>query len=108
MLPKISVMALNDSISVISFAFEEKYDSTAWVSASIPVYAVIFFGIEYVSSGSMTAIDGTMESPRRLVFFCFSVYVRTAFLVDSEPVPAVVGMAIKKPVSRLTGMFESK
>jgi hypothetical protein len=64
------------------------------VSASSPVAAVTSGGIPCVSSGSTSASRGIIPRLRRLAFTppC-SGDASTAFLVASEPVPAVVGIA---------------
>ena len=68
-------------------------DSTAWVSASIPVAAVMAGGKPAISSGSSAAIFGTrrVSTITSLLRRCGSAI--TAATVTSEPVPAVVGTA---------------
>ena len=95
--------------SVSTPAFFEVYASTAWVSASSPVCAVIFCGDEIEYSGSTTATFGSILSSAISSFISFSESVMTVNLVASEPVPAVVGTATigTKPVFADTAFAES-
>ena len=68
-------------------------DSTAWVSASMPVAAVMGPGSPVIRLGSSAAISGSSFGSRKNFFSCVSVSETTAATVTSEPVPAVVGMA---------------
>ena len=91
---KILLTADRARTSVKGCAALDVYASTAWVRASRPVEAVIVFGIVSVASGSTTAISGTSPSPLRSIFTSVAASVITVNFVASEPVPAVVGMAV--------------
>ncbi len=65
----------------------------ACVSASMPVAAVIDFGMPFISSGSSAAASGTSFGSMTADFECWTGSVTTAATVTSEPVPAVVGIA---------------
>ena len=67
----------------------------AWVSASLPLAAVTSGGRLRVISGSIRAALANQPSWRRLNLAWVSASSRTAFLVTSAPVPAVVGTAIQ-------------
>ena len=69
------------------------YASTAWVSASIPVVEVIFFGSPVVKVGSSNAYSGISAWSLIAYFSCVCELVMTAAKVVSLPVPAVVGIA---------------
>ena len=69
------------------------YASTAWVSASMPVAAVIGPGMPFMSSASSAAASGTSFGSTTTAFTCFTGSVTTAATVTSDPVPAVVGTA---------------
>mmetsp|Transcript_34202 Transcript_34202/g.42218 ORF Transcript_34202/g.42218 Transcript_34202/m.42218 type:complete len:216 (-) Transcript_34202:80-727(-) len=77
-------------------------DSTAWVIASIPVAAVIPFGSDTRSSGSRIANFGIRRMSPIINFVSSSTSVTTAPKVVSDPVPAVVGIAIKGGIFFLT------
>ena len=65
-----------------------------WVTASMPVAAVIIFGRPKVRSGSQIATVGTRLGEAKVSLRpLFSVVIMP--IETSEPVPAVVGMAIK-------------
>ena len=68
-------------------------DSTACVSASIPVAAVIDGGSPVISCGSSAAMRGTMRVSTITSLLWRSGSAMTAATVTSEPVPAVVGTA---------------
>ena len=68
--------------------------SRSWVSASIPCAAISGRGTLASSSGSTTATRATSASSRNeRLKPCGPRRERTAFMVASEPVPAVVGTA---------------
>src|SRR5450759_5824192 len=69
-------------------------DSIAWVIASMPVAAVSFGGRLSVIRGSRIATFGSRSPPWYISFRCRASSVTIATWVDSEPVPAVVGMAM--------------
>ena len=58
-------------------------------------------GRSYVSSGSTNATDGSISGLRKLTLRRCSGEARTEFRVTSEPVPAVVGMAINGAEGRV-------
>ena len=64
-------------------------------SASRPLLAITAAGRPTSRSGSTIAARGSMSGLRRLAFTRCSGDASTAFLVTSEPVPAVVGSAMK-------------
>ena len=70
--------------------------------ASMPEKAVTLLGQPAASAGSMMARFAIMESERieRLKLWIFEP--STAFLVTSEPVPLVVGTAMKGTGSTVT------
>ncbi|MNF11814.1 hypothetical protein D3C80_2131200 [compost metagenome] len=65
----------------------------AWVSASMPVAAVIDAGRFRVSAGSRMARRGNSCGLMMTVLNRVSLLVNTVEAVHSLPVPAVVGMA---------------
>ena len=67
----------------------------AWVRTSIPVAAVALGGRLSMSLGSKIAASGIIRSLTRASFRWLALSVMTAYSVTSEPVPAVVGSAIK-------------
>lgn len=69
------------------------YASIAWVSASMPVVAVVRGGRPTVSSGSRMAYSGMSLRSMSAYLWCVSLSVMTAAIVVSLPVPDVVGMA---------------
>ena len=69
-------------------------ESTAWLSASMPVEAVSAGGIDIVRSGSTSAIRGQIRGSKRFIFFRLTVSVMIADGETSLPVPDVVGRAI--------------
>ncbi|MCY1314633.1 hypothetical protein D9M70_653070 [compost metagenome] len=76
------------------------YASMAWVSASIPVSAVTLGGKLRVSSKSTSAATGMKPAPTQSIFSSLFSSVMMVKRVTSEPVPAVVGMAmIGRPAS---------
>ena len=68
-------------------------DSTAWVSASMPVAAVMCGGRPVIRLGSSAAILGTMRGSTITSLLWRSGSEMTAATVTSLPVPAVVGTA---------------
>ena len=88
-------IALTASASVIGVAKLDRYASTAWTNASTPLAAVTERGQLNVSSGATIATSGNKQSLTMPFFICWALSDRIAILVTSEPVPAVVGMAIK-------------
>ena len=92
-LAKISLTAAIDSGRVSSLAKPETKDSTACVSASMPVAAVTARGMPVISAASSAAITGTSLPSTIGVLVRATVSVTTATAVTSEPVPAVVGTA---------------
>ena len=68
-------------------------DSTACVSASMPVAAVMCGGSPVISVGSSAAIFGTRRGSMITSLAWRSGSAMTAATVTSEPVPAVVGTA---------------
>src|SRR5690554_1813318 len=69
--------------------------SIAWVSASAPAIAVRDGGQVKVSSGSQIATSGIRYGLEIPIFRARVLSDRTATGVTSDPVPAVVGMAIR-------------
>ena len=65
------------------------------MNTSIPVSAVIAGGTLFTSSASRIASSGVRLSATRGYFTCASVSFTTAKEVTSEPVPLVVGTAIR-------------
>ena len=88
-----SVIDFSASASVKSFDSVDTYASSACVSASMPVSAVIAGGTLATSSGSRIATIGCRESLTRGYLTPSAVLVITENLVTSEPVPLVVGIA---------------
>ncbi len=66
----------------------------AWLNASIPVAAVIAGGEVMVKIGSTIAIVGIKAGCLIIIFTSLFVLVITVASVASEPVPAVVGIAM--------------
>ena len=64
-----------------------------WVSASIPVAAVMCGGRPNMRSASNAAASGSKQSPIIMAFSWVAASEITAPMVASEPVPDVVGMA---------------
>ncbi len=89
---KIIFTACSEQPSEKSFFHTETYPSTAWVKASIPVYAVSSFGSPTTNSGSRIAISGVNSGLRVANFLPVSSSRITMALVASEPVPVVVGI----------------
>mmetsp|Transcript_2591 Transcript_2591/g.7797 ORF Transcript_2591/g.7797 Transcript_2591/m.7797 type:complete len:225 (-) Transcript_2591:224-898(-) len=87
-------MPFMDSTSTIAFAFFDMYGSMHCVSASMPAAAVTDLGVLTCSDGSTTANVGIISSERMETFRSSWTDFTTAFLVTSDPVPAVVGIAI--------------
>ena len=71
-------------------------ESTACESASMPDDAVTPRGQERVRSGSTSATRGQLRGSKRFIFFLRTVSVITADGLTSLPVPAVVGMAMRR------------
>ena len=69
--------------------------STQWVSASSPVAAVSQAGMSRCSSGSMIATLGIRNGLKTATLTLRSVSTTTVDRPTSEPVPAVVGMAMR-------------
>ncbi len=92
-LEKTSFTADTHSILVSTCCQLPWYASTAWVSASMPVAAVIGGGIPFIITGSSAAAIGTSFGSITTFFSCFAESVTTATTVTSDPVPAVVGTA---------------
>src|SRR5918999_2276301 len=69
------------------------YDSRAWQTMSMPDAAVTSGGRLIVSSGSITASVGRSRQWLIPVFTFIDRMSSTHMAVDSEPVPAVVGIA---------------
>ena len=75
-------------------AFTEMYASMLWMRASMPEAAVTPAGQLTVRAGSMSAMLGMRKGLTTPCFtFSFSL-AKMAMAVHSEPVPAVVGMAM--------------
>ena len=81
--------------SVRGLARGETKGSISWVNASSPVLAVRCGGRSRVRSGSTMATFASIIALRRLALTPCSGEPRTALRVTSEPVPAVVGTAMK-------------
>ena len=75
-------------------ALTEMYASMLWMSASMPEAAVTLGGQLTVSSGSMSATFGMRNGLTRPCFTLSFSLAKMAMAVHSEPVPAVVGMAM--------------
>ncbi len=69
----------------------------------MPVRAVTAGGREYVSSGSTMARRGSIQALRRLTLTRCWWEASTALRVTSDPVPAVVGMAMKGSGGLISG-----
>ena len=81
----------------------ERYDSTLCVSASMPVAAVIAGGRSSVSSGSANTHFASSAGEKMIFFMCVASSDTTAERPTSEPVPAVVGKAMKYGSARSIG-----
>ncbi|GCO36728.1 hypothetical protein ExPCM14_02382 [Escherichia coli] len=81
-------------LSVNGVAFSALYASMAWVNASMPVIAVTCDGTPSVSAASRIATSGISEAWANTCLRPLTASIITVTLVVSEPVPAVVGMAI--------------
>lgn len=81
--------------------------STAWVNTSMPVSAVTTGGTLTVSTGSSTAASGSSPSSTRGYLTSLTLSVMTAKRLTSEPVPLVVGMAVKS-TSRISRCLAAK
>ncbi len=68
-------------------------DSTAWVRASSPVWAVSRGGMDAASAGSRMATSGMSSGEKMACFLLGASSDIMAVAVASEPVPLVVGMA---------------
>ncbi len=88
--------AFSANASEASEAFLDTYASKACVITSKPVSAVIPGGAVITKDGSRIAISGKSCSSTRGYFTPFCASVITANCVTSEPVPLVVGIAIKR------------
>ena len=86
-------IAFSDNISENKFAFLDTYDSIACAKTSKPVSIDTEIGTVRVYVAS------TIFSPRIPVFIKLSEHVIIAPLLNSLPVPAVVGIAIIGNVS---------
>ncbi len=69
--------------------------SMLWIRASMPEAAVTPGGHEMVSNGSTMARSGMRCGLTTPCFTFFSSFEKMAMAVTSEPVPAVVGIAIR-------------
>lgn len=78
---------------LIGLAWRDTYDSMAWVSASMPVAAVMAAGSFRVSAGSRMARRGNSRGLTITVLNSVRLLVNTVDAVHSLPVPEVVGMA---------------
>ncbi len=82
--------------SVTGLARVDTKDSSSWVKASMPSAAISSGGQVASRSGSTTAHSATSASSRKdFLKPSAPCSESTAFLVASEPVPAVVGTAMK-------------
>ena len=88
-------MAFSAAASEKSLDAVETNASTAWVNTSMPVSAVTAGGTLVVSCASSTARSGRRLSSIRGYLSPFSRSVMTAKRLTSEPVPLVVGTAMK-------------
>ena len=70
-----------------------------WVSASIPVAAVIGFGNPTIRQASSATAAGWIDDPEMISFLCVDWLVMTAPIVASLPVPEVVGITNKGAAS---------
>ena len=91
--------AISPGASVKLVPQVEVYPSIAWVRTSMPVSAVIFRGILATMTGSRMATSGIHSVVPSPTLRWNSVSVRTMAQVASEPVPLVVGMAIRRAFS---------
>src|ERR1035437_735593 len=83
------------SASVKGLACADTYDSSSWVSASMPLAAISSGGQLDNRSGSTIATRATSDSSRNdFLKPPAPRTLRTAFFVASLPVPAVVGTAM--------------
>ena len=83
------------SESVSGAARLETNDSSSWVKASMPFAAMTAGGQVAKKSGSTSATSATSFSSRKdFLKPSRPCTLNTAFLVASEPVPAVVGTAM--------------
>ena len=89
----ISATASRAYSSVSLVALREMKASTACVSASMPVAAVIAGGTPVIRLPSSAAMRGTRRKSMMANLRSFSGSETTAAMVTSEPVPAVVGTA---------------
>ena len=78
-----------------------------WVSASMPVAAVIAGGRSNVSSGSANTHFARSCGEKMIFLTCVASSETTAERPTSDPVPAVVGSAMKygsgRPIGRTSG-----
>ena len=72
----------------------ETYGSIACTKASIPVAAVMAWGIPNINIGSLKETNGMFRQETTTNFKWVSSLLITAWRVNSEPVPAVVLTAI--------------
>ena len=91
-----SASACRFSASVIGFAFSDRYDSNACTNASMPACAATWAGNVATASGSSSATSAGFSAAWRIdIFSPRSVSVITHEPDTSEPVPAVVGIAMR-------------
>src|SRR5699024_1235199 len=90
----INLIAVNAISLVNECAWRDIKASIPWLNASIPVATVKDRGAETVNSGSTIARCGVITGCLIIIFIFNSVLVTTKASVTSEPVPAVVGIAI--------------
>ena len=88
-----SVVAVSESGRVFSSAKRDRKDSTACVSASMPLAAVTLRGSPSMRLPSSAAMRGTSLPSTTASLARAAVSVTTAATVTSAPVPAVVGIA---------------
>ena len=84
----------------------EQNASRQWAKASIPVPAVRNFGKFKVKSGSQITLFGSISGWKITFLTLFFLSVKTLALPTSDPVPAVVGMAIMGKIPFVFAFFQ--
>ena len=92
--------------SAIGWYPGEQYASRQWAKASIPVPAVNFWGSLKLKVGSQITLFGSISGWKITFLILLMLSVKTPALPTSEPVPAVVGIAIIGNIPSVFALFQ--
>ncbi len=95
-LARMALTASTESLRVFLIVDPPMYASTACVKASIPVVDVILGGSPFVMTGSRSAYFGPRQKSIMVNLSLVFSSTMTAAMVVSDPVPDVVGQAMKR------------